>query len=90
MTELMLTKYIIPIGLTACIAAFVLAFQSENKQLQPIEKLPLTVRIDEIISQEVKQQIMADVNLSEEVLKTYKKEFKEYPESRKAILPWII
>jgi len=92
----MLTKYIMPIGLTVCIAVFVWALQSENEQLKLIEQdpemtnqsdvttqaaskqAPPTLRIDQVISQQLKQQIMSDVSIDEETLQTYKEEFQEY------------
>ena len=92
----MLTKYIMPIGLMACIAIFIWAVQSGNEPFKPIsqdpeienelvvtkeadsQQAPSTVTIDQVISQEVKQQIMSDVSIDEETLQTYKVEFQEY------------
>jgi len=93
----MQTKYIMPIGLVACITALVLVVSSGKEHLNPsmqveiedqsIVSAPLSLRVDQLISQELKQQIIADVSINAETLKSYKAEFNVY--YRDEILPRI-
>jgi hypothetical protein len=91
----MKTKYLIPTAVLICSVVFIWVFQSGHEELKAIdqqttvasEQTPSTVTIDQVISQDVKQQVMSDVAIDDEMLKTYNEEFQEY--YRDVIVPRI-
>jgi len=89
------TKYLIPTAVVICSVVFMWVFQSGHEELKAIdqqttvasEQAPSTVTIDQVISQDVKQQVMSDVAIDDETLKTYNEEFQDY--YRDVIVPRI-